>query len=82
MHASALLKQRNNLRQCGRIWALINTEVYLRLANPFDTLTEVAFRPKDFNPLGTSVFVAILDVREVKPLIREQQNIILQSKTL
>lgn len=82
MHASALLKQRNNLRQHVQIWVLKNTEVYLRHPNPFDTFTEVAFRPKDFNPLGNSVFVATLDVREVKPLIREQQNIILQSKTL
>lgn len=56
MHARALLKQRNNLRQCGRIWVLINVEVYLRLANPFDTLTEVKFRLKDFKPLGNIVF--------------------------
>lgn len=68
LHGSTLLKQRNNLRQCGQIRVLINVEVYLRLANPFDTLTEVKFRLKDFKPLGNSVFVAILDVREVKLL--------------
>lgn len=75
MHASALLKQ------SGKIWVLINVEVYLRLANPFDTLTEVKFRLKDFKPLGNSVFEAILDVREVK-LLGETQNIILQRKPL
>lgn len=56
------------MHQCGQIRVLINIEVYLRLANPFDTLTEVKFRLKDFKPLGNSVFVAILDVREVKLL--------------
>lgn len=66
MHASALLKK------SGKIWVLINVIVYLRLANPFDTLTEVKFRLKDFKPLGNSVFEAILDVREVN-LLRETQ---------